>query len=168
MYKAGDLGDKNPQGKQKLKKAEWFMDKKYICYCGLYCENCAVMAKVTPAAKTLYTEMVNGGFEGIMHLIPGSEGFWPFLKSMATEGICVSCKDGSGDPACAVRICAKEKGVEVCALCDSYPCEKLAPLCKGVPVLEHDNALLREKGMEAWAELQDERRDKGFTYAGEK
>jgi hypothetical protein len=34
-------------------------------------------------------------------------------------------------------------------------------------MLKHDNALLREKGMDAWAKLQDERMVKGFTYAGE-
>lgn len=29
------------------------MDRKYSCYCGLYCENCAVKVKVEPAAKVL-------------------------------------------------------------------------------------------------------------------
>ena len=38
------------------------MDDKYICYCGLYCDNCAVMAKVAPAAKTLYDEMLKAGY----------------------------------------------------------------------------------------------------------
>jgi hypothetical protein len=29
------------------------MGKRYACYCGLYCGNCAVKAKVEPAAKVL-------------------------------------------------------------------------------------------------------------------
>jgi len=33
------------------------MDRKYACYCGLYCENCAVKAKVEPAARVLFDEM---------------------------------------------------------------------------------------------------------------
>ena len=33
------------------------MNKKYMCHCGLYCENCAVKAKVEPASKALYEEM---------------------------------------------------------------------------------------------------------------
>ncbi|MCL1940960.1 MAG: DUF3795 domain-containing protein [Synergistaceae bacterium] len=140
------------------------MDKKYISYCGLYCENCAVKAKVEPAAKILYDEMKKAGFEGIIHMIPGGDGFWPFLKGMAEEGVCVSCKEGSGNPGCAVRMCAREKGVEMCAACGSYPCEKFGPFFEGYPVLEHDNALLRED-TGAWSELQDKRREKGFTYS---
>jgi hypothetical protein len=143
------------------------MDKKYICYCGLYCGNCAVKAKIAPTSKILYEEMKKAGFEDIMHLLPGGDGFWPFLKDMADGGICISCQDGSGNPGCAVRICAKEKGVEVCALCENYPCEKFNAYFEGYPVLKHDNTLLREEGMDAWAKLQDERRARGFTYADE-
>ena len=32
------------------------MDRKYSCYCGLYCENCAVKVKVEPAAKVLFAK----------------------------------------------------------------------------------------------------------------
>ena len=143
------------------------MDKKYSCYCGLYCENCAVKVKVEPASKVLYEEMKNAGFEDIIHFIPDGDKFWSFLKGMAVDGVCVSCKEGSGNPGCAVRMCAKEKNVEMCALCESYPCELFARYFEGYPVLKHDNALLREEGTEAWAKLQDERMAKGFTYAGE-
>ena len=143
------------------------MDKKYACYCGLCCESCAVKVKAEPAAKVLYDEMKKAGFEEVISFIPGGEGFWPFLKGMADEGLCISCKDGGGNPGCSVRICAKEKGVEMCALCEHYPCDKISAFIKasaGYAVLEHDNALLRDKGWEAWSELQDERRKKGFSY----
>ena len=143
------------------------MDKKYICYCGLYCENCAVKVKIAPTSKILYEEMKKAGFEDIMHFIPGGDGFWPFLKDMADGGICISCQDGSGNPGCGVRICAKEKGVEVCAWCESYPCEKFNAFFEGYPVLKHDNTVLREEGMDAWAKLQDERHARGFTYSDE-
>ncbi|MCL2137045.1 MAG: DUF3795 domain-containing protein [Coriobacteriia bacterium] len=142
------------------------MNKKYICYCGLYCENCAVKAKVTPAAKTLYDEMVIAGFEGVIGNIPGGDGFWPFLKSMAEVGLCVSCKDGGGDPRCAIRICAQEKAVEMCALCEEYPCAKF-DVFVGFSTYKQDNDLLREQGMEAWAQLQDERRSKGYVYSND-
>jgi len=91
------------------------MNKEYVCYCGLYCGNCAVMAKIKPAAEKLYSEMKAAGFDEIIHFIPGGDGFWPFLKDTAEKGLCVSCKEGSGNPGCGVRICAKEKGVEACA-----------------------------------------------------
>ena len=49
------------------------MDRKYTCYCGLYCENCAVKAKVEPAAKVLFEEMKKAGFEEVIGYIPGGE-----------------------------------------------------------------------------------------------
>ena len=144
------------------------MDKKYICYCGLYCENCAVKAKIEPSAKVLCDEMKMAGFEEIIQFIPDGDSFWSFLKNMAENGICSSCHEGSGNPSCAVRMCAKDKGIEMCALCDSYPCEHFGEFFKGYPILKHDNALLREKGLEAWSRLQDERRTKGFVYQNDK
>jgi len=140
------------------------MNKKYICYCGLYCENCAVKVKVEPASKTLYEEMKKAGFEDIINMIPNGDTFWSFLKGMAVDGVCISCKEGSGNPGCKVRICAKEKGVEMCALCDSYPCELFERYFEGYPILESDNAVMREQGPEAWSKLQDERQAQGFTY----
>jgi hypothetical protein len=141
------------------------MDRKYACYCGLYCENCAVKVKVEPAAKALYKEMNKLGFEEIMSYFPDGEKFWSFLKGMTVEGVCTSCKAGSGNPACRMRLCAKEKNIEMCALCESYPCGHFTKLFKGYPTLKHDNAVLREKGWEAWGKLQDERRTKGLAFA---
>ena len=143
------------------------MDKTYACYCGLYCGNCAVKVKVEPAARALYAEMCAAGFEEVIHLIPSGDEFWAFLKCMAEEGACISCRAGSGNPGCAVRLCAKEKGVEMCALCDRYPCGNFAGLFEGYPTLRHDNALLRDEGIDEWAKLQDERRARGFAYSGE-
>ena len=144
------------------------MNKKYICYCGLYCENCAVKVKVEPASGVLYEEMKKAGFEEIIHFIPDGDKFWSFLKSMAVQGVCISCKEGSGNPGCAVRICAKEKTVETCALCEYYPCGLFTRFFEGYPILQRDNSVLREKGMDAWSNLQDERKARGFTYADEK
>ena len=87
---------------------------------------------------------------------------------MAVDGVCISCKEGSGNPGCAVRICAKGKNVEMCALCESYPCEYFTRFFEGYTILKHDNSILREKGMEAWSKLQDERQAKEFTYADER
>lgn len=144
------------------------MDNRYICYCGLYCENCATKAKVEPAAKTLYAELKSAGFEDIMQYLPGGDTFWPFLKNMAEGGTCASCKEGSGNPGCTVRICAQEKGIEVCALCAEYPCANFTAFFAGYPMLKEDNTLLREEGMDAWAQLQDVRQAQGYAYSDEK
>lgn len=144
------------------------MDKKYICYCGLYCENCATKARVVPASRTLYQELINAGFKDVLPFMPDGEAFWNFLKGMALEGTCESCRGGSGNPGCQVRICAKEKGIEICALCDSYPCERFRELFTGYPMLKEDNRLLREEGQEAWTKLQNERKAMGYVYSEEK
>ena len=141
------------------------MNRECICYCGLYCENCAVKVKVEPASKVLYEEMKKAGFEDIIHMIPGGDKFWSFLKGMVVDGVCISCKAGSGNPGCKVRICAKDKGLEMCALCESYPCALFIRYFEGYPILKHDNSILREEGMDAWSKLQEERQARGFTYA---
>lgn len=138
------------------------MDRKYTCYCGLYCENCAVKAKVEPAAKILHEEMNKLGFEEIMPFFPDGEKFWSFLKNMSSEGVCISCKEGSGNPTCKIRFCAKEKNVEMCALCESYPCELFTDFFKGYPTLENDNSILRNEGFDSWGKMQDERKEKGI------
>ncbi len=135
-----------------------------MCYCGLYCENCATKARVEPAAQVLHREMKQAGFEDIVQFLPDGDAFWNFLKSMAEEGTCVSCQSGSGDPGCKIRRCAKEKGVKMCALCDSYPCGKISGIFACYPVLKEDNALLRGEGIEAWAKLQDKRKANEYTY----
>ena len=141
------------------------MNKKYVCYCGLCCENCAVKAKVEPASKVLYEEMKNAGFENIIHLIPDGEGFWRFLKSVTQEGACISCQEGSGNPNCSVRTCAIEKKIEMCALCKEYPCDKFDAFFKGYPILKSDNEILRKDGFDKWDKMQEERKEKGFTYS---
>ena len=117
------------------------MDKKYACCCGLYCGNCAVKVKVEPASIVLYEEIKKAGFEGIMQFFPDGEKFWSFLKGMAVEGVCISCKAGSGNPACKVRQCAKEKNVEMCALCENYPCTHFTDFFTDYPVLKQRNYL---------------------------
>lgn len=126
------------------------------------------MVKIEPAAKVLYDEMKKAGFEEVIDFIPGGIGFWSFLKNMAEEGMCISCKDGSADPACAVRICATEKNIEICALCEDYPCEKFNNHFGAHSILKQDNVLFREEGIHTWAKLQDERLARGFTYTDNK
>ena len=141
------------------------MDKQFACYCGLYCENCAVKVKVFPAAKVFYDEMKKAGFDNVVNNIPGGDGFWTFLKDIAENWVCLSCREGSGNPGCRVRKCAREKNVEMCALCQNYPCELIDNFDAGYPTLKHDNALLRGQGWETWAEMQDRRKNSGFTYS---
>lgn len=141
------------------------MNEKYTCHCGLYCENCAVKAKVEPAAKILHDEMKRAGVEDIIGMIPSGGEFWAFLQSMAENGTCASCREGSGNPGCAVRLCAQTRDIDMCALCKEYPCARFDELFAEYPTLVEDNELLRTEAMTAWAELQDSRKARGFTYS---
>ena len=140
------------------------LNKEFVCYCGLYCGNCAVKVRIDPAAKVLHREMKNAGFESFIHFIPDGKPFWDFLAGMSENGTCTSCQDGGGNPDCTIRICAKEKGVEVCAFCASFPCKLFAPMLAAYPGLLTDNELLRDKGWEEWGRSQKERQAAGFTY----
>ena len=144
------------------------MEKQFICYCGLYCENCAVKSKIQPAGEKLCEEMKKAGFEEIINYIPGGREFWPFLKNIAEKGLCISCREGGGNPACAVRNCAKERSLDFCALCDIYPCEKIEKFFENYPMLKQDNELLREKGLAAWAKMQDERKARFYAYTDQR
>jgi len=123
------------------------------------------MAKVEPAAKSLYEEMEKARFEDVVNDIPDGREFWRFLKGIYDSGVCVSCRDGSGPSVCKVRDCAVQKGQDMCAFCSEYPCERFTAFFEAVPVLESDNELLRSQGWDSWAKLQDKRRLDGFTYS---
>ncbi|MCL2671788.1 MAG: DUF3795 domain-containing protein [Clostridiales bacterium] len=143
------------------------MDNQHSAYCGLCCENCAVRVHIYPAALALQTEMQRAGFDQVVHAIPGGAEFWGFLGGMVQSGVCPSCRAGGGNPGCRVRVCAREKGVEMCALCASYPCALTETFDAGYPMLKTDNALLRDAGWQAWSDLQDARRAEGYTYQDE-
>jgi hypothetical protein len=51
------------------------MERKYVCYCGFYCECCSVKARIRPAAQNLLDEMKRGGFENYIEYIPGGSEF---------------------------------------------------------------------------------------------
>ena len=109
--------------------------------------------------------MQKAGFEDIIEQIPGGEGFWTFLNGMVRNGVCTSCKEGGGNPGCEVRICAKERGVDMCAFCDDYPCELFDRTFTVYRMLREDNEFLRRNGVGEWLNMQTERRSKGFTYS---
>jgi hypothetical protein len=59
----------------------------------------------------------------------GSEGyrqFWRVLESLCEgDSLCPGCHASDGPPLCEIRQCARERGIEVCAFCESYPCERI-------------------------------------------
>ena len=110
-------------------------------------------SKDPSTAQNLFDELIRGDFENVIKSISGGSEFQPFLKNLAEEGLCVSCKENSGDPKCVIRNCAREKNIEMCALCNDYPCEHFASY-EQYGILFADNEVLRERGMKEWSKMQ--------------
>jgi hypothetical protein len=89
--------------------------EKMLSRCGYRCDLCAARSD-DPALRQ---KLVDGWREYLGHQMYTAE-------NVRCDG-CMS--DGRlADKACPVRPCAIEKGIENCAYCDEYPCDKLEGL----------------------------------------
>jgi hypothetical protein len=142
------------------------VEDEFVAYCGLYCENCLVRARIGPTARELKEQMLAQGFDQFGPSMENFDEFWKFLDSLtATEG-CPGCRKG-GSETCVTRNCAIKKRVDSCPLCEEYPCSLFdwSRAYYHYPTLEADNLLMKGKGLAAWIEMQKERREHGFNYA---
>jgi hypothetical protein len=151
-----------------LYQEEIEMDNEQIAYCGIYCGNCCQLTNVGPEAKKLCESMKKAGYELYGPYIPGFEQFWIFLSDLAAKNGCHGCRKDGGNPYCKVRICAREKNVEICTLCEEYPCKEFDAFFSDYVTLKDDNSFLKEHGIERWLEMQSKRRAEGFTYTDAK
>ncbi|MBN2368967.1 MAG: DUF3795 domain-containing protein [Vicinamibacteria bacterium] len=108
-------------------------------YCGLYCGGCSLYQETKAGAK------------------PTADG-----KSAAPCEGCASAVVASWCADCAIKACAREKGVRYCLLCDEYPCAKLTEFTNDPRYPYHkevhrDMARLKEIGEEAWMREQSAR-----------
>jgi hypothetical protein len=137
-----------------------------VAYCGLYCGLCGERNRIPVRAKALREAMVAEGYAAWGSEVPGCEGFWSFLGGLCDpETTCPGCRGDGGPPRCAIRACAREKGVEVCVRCGDFPCERVQQLAQGYPTLVADARRLERIGHKAWIEEQERRAETGFCYA---
>lgn len=89
--------------------------QKMIGYCGYNCHLCAARSD-DPALR--------------QRLVDGWRKFFGHQNYTAENVRCDGClSDGRlADKSCKARPCAREKGVENCAYCDEFPCDKVKPL----------------------------------------
>jgi len=126
-----------------------------VAYCGLYCDDCmAREGKIADLATELERELKKAGFERFVDAVSDV----PFFKALKKypdfnevldvlkKSRCTkTCKEGGANPACEVRICCKEKGIEGCWVCGEFvECEKLVFL-EGVHGIAHIRNLRRLK-----------------------
>ena len=109
--------------------------------------------------------MKKEGYEHWGQGISGFTDFWKFLNGLAESEVRCSCREGQcGPPFCGIRKCARTRGVDLCAFCGEYPCDLILGLAKGYPMLLADGKRMKEIGVDAWIEEQEERAKTGFAY----
>ena len=141
-------------------------------YCGLYCGACSIMnGQIRDTAKSLQGLLKAYGYAGwaptLAEFVPATKHYPEFegvLEWLTTQD-CEGCLAGGGNPNCAIRICAKEKGLAGCWECDEEPCEKLGGIDEGYPALTEERQRIRGIGLEAWLAEQKAKVEAGFSYA---
>jgi hypothetical protein len=136
----------------------------FVTYCGLYCGLCSARTRIPQRAAALQAAMADEGWPFWGQSIAGFPEFWKFLEGLAGEG-CPGCRAGGGDPGCRIRLCARERGVELCLDCPDFACEHVKALAARYPTLLADNRRLRAVGLARWLVAQEERVRRGVVYA---
>ena len=136
-----------------------------VTYCGLYCDLCAERARIPQRATALRAAMTEEGWPFWGHTVSGFTEFWTFLEELASGEGCPGCRAGGGYPGCQIRVCARERDVELCAHCPDFPCEHIEGLARSYPNLIGDNRRLQAVGLQQWIDEQIERVRRGVVYA---
>ncbi len=126
--------------------------KDYLCYCGLYCKMCSMIAITPKHAGTLLESLKEDGWENFgPYVYQGFDKFWEILNALSRTDITTTlCRGDCGNPDCEIRICARTKHLDVCALCDDYPCDKLQELSGCYPFILQNNDRIKVIGLEKW------------------
>ena len=137
-----------------------------VTYCGLYCGLCTHRNRVPKQAGSLKETMKKEGWEYWGGKEPNFKEFWAYLNGLAEMESECSCRKGKcGPPFCGIRKCAPKKNIDACPFCDEYPCHRILGLAEGYVNLLADGKRMKEKGIDAWIEEQEKRRETGFAYS---
>lgn len=136
-----------------------------IAYCGLYCKICKIPTK--NLAQKLKTDLYKKDFlDWAPYRWEGFKEFWEILSDFSEQPLDNTCRSGQcGNPKCAILNCAKERKVELCPLCEEYPCEKIKIIAKSESTMLYDGLRLKEIGLDKWLKEQEERIKEGFSYS---
>ena len=140
-------------------------------YCGLYCDACAIKNGQIRDTATALQGMLNAYDYAqwapmVAQFFPATKHYPEFdgvLEWLTTQD-CPGCLQGGGNPECAIRICAQEKGLAGCWECSQDRCEKLKEIDQGYVGAAENRKRIREMGLEAWLEEQASKVEDGFSY----
>ena len=110
-----------------------------IAYCGLYCGECpSHTGSIPDLARDLRKELRAHRYEktaAALSQVPFFAAFKDYDACYEVLGAMVklrcgkACRQGGGNPYCAIRKCATKKSLEGCWLCVEFEeCEKLSSL----------------------------------------
>ncbi len=136
----------------------------FVTYCGLYCELCSARVRIPKQAAALQQSMTEEGWLYWGHTAPDFTEFWRFLEGLHAQGGCGGCRAGGGFPGCQIRICARERGLELCSQCPDFPCDHVEAMGARYPALIADNRRLQTVGLEQWLAEQNERARRVVVY----
>jgi len=140
-------------------------------YCGLYCGACAIKnGQIRDGAKALQGMLKAYSYAEwaptLGDFVPAVKG-WPQFEGVLewlTAQDCPGCMGGGGNPECAIRLCAKERGLVGCWECNEDPCEKVQEIDQGYPAARESRQRIRDTGLEAWLAEQAAQVEAGFSY----
>lgn len=110
-------------------------DQTLIAYCGLYCGDCAsYKGEIADLARDLRKALRDAKFERYAEGLSGVfKEYRDYDKCYATLGAMVrmrcgrGCRNGGGNPGCAIRKCCVKKGFAGCWECaDSESCDRFS------------------------------------------
>ena len=150
-----------------------------MTYCGGYCRECSLFTEYQALreAAALIGELID--VHGLQNWIPGSWlpeaenkfDFAEFRKGLAffsdpeSWHVCrKTCKDGGGFPECPIRICCRERGLDLCFDCGDFPCEKV----KGYPNMIKRGGEYKKLGRDEWLREQEKKASQGYELFADK
>ncbi len=91
--------------------------------CGILCSTCPLgSGAVAESACLIRKHITDCQIPMWSPFVPGGEAIdWAAVDKaldwMTTYTRCAGCRNGGGPPDCAIRICAHERGYELCSFC---------------------------------------------------
>jgi hypothetical protein len=136
-------------------------DREQTAYCGLYCGDCIPAHQALfDAAATLRQQLDDRQFEKYAEhksthnkIFAAYPVFREVLDAILTLRCPQTCFHGGGNPCCAIRACAQQKGLAGCWQCEGFEtCETLRILCScHGDTARHNLRMIRQHGVENWS-----------------
>ncbi len=139
-------------------------DGEQTACCGLYCRDCIpANQSLFETAAALRQKLEDCQFEKYAayksasnRIFNAYRSFREVLDAIPTLRCPKPCSQGGGNPNCAIRACARRKGLVGCWQCESFEtCELLKPMCicHGDTV-KHNLRMIRQHGVENWSQTR--------------